>query len=111
MPPSATGVWIVAALLKDPANGFKDTLYYPKVRLDQPSEAFDVNIPANTESGTRNGRYLLVMATSLEADAELVQSRKSDETRDDQAYADENRVRLPVGSFEIARSEVAKQQC
>jgi hypothetical protein len=110
LPPAGEKLWIVAVLNKDPANGFKDTLHYPKTRTESRLGRSDLDIPGNTTEGTRAGKYLLVAADKT-ADGELQTSYEADRDGDEARYPDGKRVTLPSGAYEIARTSDLVQKC
>ena len=105
-----TSLWIVAILPGGLPNGLKDTLNYPKVRLEPRAGAFQLSVPANTSSGTRRGWYILVSADEA-AEPELELSQKSDREHNETVYPDGRRAQLPVGAYEIARTADLNQTC
>jgi hypothetical protein len=109
-PASSRTLWIVTSLNADPANGLKDTLFYPKTRIDARPGRTELDIAANTTEGIRRNRFFLISANKA-ADDELQLSYESDRDRDDGRYPDGRRVQLPVGATEIARTDNILQKC
>lgn len=111
LPSDTRGIWIVSVLVQGQVNGLKDSLHYPKVRLPADQIGLDIDVSASTKPGVRAGRYLLVVSTTDEAEAELLSSHDANEQGDHQAYPDVKRIRLPPGSRELARTGVIEQRC
>jgi hypothetical protein len=97
-------LWLVALLESTPP------LYYPKAVMDSKAGSFELDLPANTQPGTRRGRYLIVSADDP-GSSELQLSKDADDRHDDQAYPDGKRVRLPKGVVEIAGTNELVQTC
>jgi hypothetical protein len=110
LPASTASVWLLAELYADPAHGSPNALYFAKQRIIVGADgSFHVNIDANTEPGSRTGRFLLALA-DRDADAELQLQSDSDRAHD-QRVTDGQRLRLPPGSQEIAGSADNAQRC
>ena len=97
-------LWLVALLESAPP------LYYPKTTIDSKAGSFDLDLPANTEPGTRKGRYLIGAADDP-GSTELQLSKDADDRQDDRAYPEGRRVRLPKGIVEIAGTSELVQTC
>lgn len=104
-------MWLVSQLYGNGSDR-PDPLYYPKVRLaPERGGVFTEEIAANRVPGDRQGRILLVLATTPAADAEMQLSYDSDVMRDDGLYADGRRVDLPTDVVEIATGPPLDQRC
>jgi hypothetical protein len=99
-------LWVVAELLADEANGKKNH-FYAKAPVGPSFEG--LGISANTEPGSRTGRYLLVAADGG-ADADLRADYESD--RDGTgSYPDSRREALPAGGVAAAGTPLIEQHC
>ncbi|MFJ9783146.1 hypothetical protein ACIRSS_26445 [Amycolatopsis sp. NPDC101161] len=105
--PATTGkaLWLVTLLLADDANGNKDH-FYAKAPV---GDSFSATIGANTDSGARNSRFLLV-AADTSADAELRANYESDRYHTGD-YPDSRRESLPAGSVVVAETPSVGQRC
>lgn len=110
-PVPGRALWVVTQLYAEPALDVNGSLYYPKVRLAPgPDGSFSTSFPANTALGTRRNRFILVVALTPEADAELQLSLDSDVARDTR-YPDGRRLELPPDGIEIVSTAPIEQRC
>jgi len=103
-------LWIVTQLAADPENGSPNALYYAKTPVPVQDGRIMISVPANTESGLRRARVILVASPSPAANSDLQLSKDSGDARDNR-YTDGRRTRLQLGNVEIATTAIVEQRC
>jgi hypothetical protein len=104
-PPAS--LWLLNELYPNPTDGLDHPLFFAKTLI---TPKFKVTIPVSRRPGTRNGRFLVAIATTNEANNELNANYTSDHNHD-KTYSDVHRGNLPEGSQEIATARIRTQTC
>jgi len=104
--------WVLVRVMAEPTLDVNHSLYFAKRELPASTEPFREAVEMLGEGAQRLGhrRVFILVTADAAAHEQLQRNHASDRDRDN-AYRDTERIRLPTGAQELARTEEVVQDC